>query len=355
MNFFYRIITKIKRIYYTWKIYLNVLKKSKKNKRKIFLIGTPWYGNIGDQAITIGEKYIIGILFKDYKIIEIPYEVYMSKLQNFFKFNIEEDDIIFLQGGGNLGSLYKNEENLRRLIINEYKNNKIIIMPVSIFFHENNFGKQELEKSMQIYNRHNNLTIMSRDEISYNFAKKFFYKVNNVLVPDIVTSLEETIDNKNIKRDGVQFFLRSDIEKILSNEVVEKLKKYLIEKKIKYNVKDTTIKNLIITKSERKEKFLSRLLMASKSRLVITDRFHGLVFSVITHTPVIVFKSFDTKIESGIKWFSNLDWVYYVKEDDLENVYGIIRKYCLKEEIIISDKINYRELIVEKIKEKILK
>ena len=154
-------LSRIKNIIYKiilcCKIKLYIIKYDK----KIFLIGTPWYGNLGDHAITLGEKFIIKESFPKHKIIDIPYNIYFSKLSKIFKLKIAPNDIIYLQGGGNLGSLYPQEENLRRDVIKKYKRNKIIVMPVSIFFHDNNFGKSELEKSSKIYNSHNKLTIIS--------------------------------------------------------------------------------------------------------------------------------------------------------------------------------------------------
>lgn len=317
--------------------------------KKIFLLGTPWYGNLGDQAITLGEKYLLQRCFKEYKIIEIPYKIYMGKWIKVFGLEIKKSDIIFLQGGGNLGSLYPHEEQLRRDVIKKYKENKIIIMPVSIFFHDNDFGKLELEKSKSIYNEHHNLTIISRDEISFSFAKKYFYKVNNVLAPDAAITLDGILSNVNIDRTGVQFFLREDIEKILSEDIINEIKNYLKKNGIEYNISDTTVPYEVKEEKREKEVF-SRLIMAKKSRLVITDRYHGLIFAVITHTPVIVFKSYDTKISSGVKWFKTLDWVYYLSENDVDNIFKIIQYYCNNKEHIVENKTKCKELIINTIK-----
>ena len=320
-----------------------------KYNKKIYLIGTPWYGNLGDHAITLGEKFIIKENFPDHKIIDIPYNIYFSKLSKIFRFKIAPSDMIYLQGGGNLGSLYPQEENLRRDVIKRYKKNKIIVMPVSIFFHNNDFGKMELEKSSKIYNNHFNLTIISRDEVSFNFAKKYFYKVNNVLAPDAVTSLDGVLSDIDVNRKGVQFFLRKDIEKILSDDIINKIKFHLNKYDIQYNISDTTVPYEVREKQRKKEVF-SRLIMARKARLIITDRYHGLIFSVITHTPVIVFKSFDTKISSGVKWFKELEWVHYMDSNDLDNIFKIINKYCLYEEYKIKTTSKCKDIVINTIK-----
>lgn len=336
---------KIKNIIYKFIFCCKIKSYIIKYNKKIFLIGTPWYDNLGDHAITLGEKFIIKENFPDHKIIDIPYNIYFSKLSKIFRFKIAPSDMIYLQGGGNLGSLYPQEENLRRDVIKKYKRNKIIVMPVSIFFHNNNFGKSELEKSSKIYNSHNKLTIISRDEVSFNFARKYFYKVNNILAPDAVTSLDGILSDVNVNRKGVQFFLRKDIEKVLSDDIINKIEIYLNKYNIEYSVSDTTVPYEVREK-QRKTEVFSRLIMARKARLVITDRYHGLIFSVITHTPVIVFKSFDTKISSGVKWFKDLDWVYYLSDKDIDKIFKIVQYYCIGTEYVVENKTKCKEIII---------
>ena len=258
--------------------------------------------------------------------------------------------MIFLQGGGNLGTLYINEEIFHRNIVKKYPDNKIIIMPMSIFFHDNEFGKNELKKSSMVYNKHKNLTIISRDEVSYNFSKKYFNKVNNILAPDSVTSLEDVVTFYNVKRKGICFFLRKDIEKVVKDDSINKIKDFLDKNKIKYILSDTADNNSYRTDKMREKIIFSRWKYAQSSRLIITDRYHGVIFAVITHTPVIVFKSFDTKISSGVKWFKDLEWVHYVDSNDLNNIFKIIDKYCLHEEYKIKTTSKCKDIVINTIK-----
>jgi pyruvyl transferase EpsI len=124
----------VKKSYYKFKEYIHIRILIKKYNKKVFLIGTPWYGNLGDQAITLGEKYILKECFKGYNIIEVPYEVYMGKWRKIFGLKIKKNDVIFLQGGGNLGSLYLREENLKRDVIKKYKKIKLLLCQLVYFF-----------------------------------------------------------------------------------------------------------------------------------------------------------------------------------------------------------------------------
>lgn len=338
---------------YNFKLYIKIRKQIKIDKKKVFLIGTPWHGNIGDQALVLAEKYLLKKVFNnnEYELIEIPSMIYNGYFVKIFGLKIEKDDFIFLQGGGNLGTLYLNEEYFHREVVKNFPDNKIIIMPMSIYFHDSEYGKEELNKSSIIYNRHKYLTILERDKISYDFAKKYFNKVNNILVPDSVTSLENIIEFKNFKRDGICFFLRNDIEKIVEDKNIDDIKKFLEINKIKYIVSDTFNKNEYKNDFSRREIVTEKWNLAQSSRLVITDRYHGVIFAVITHTPVIVFKSFDTKISSGVKWFKDLEWVYYVDSKNLDSVFKIIDKYCLHDEYKIKTTSECKNIIINKLKD----
>ena len=343
-------LSRIYNIMYKFKCYLKIKKQIQSSKKRVFLIGTPWHGNIGDQALVYAEKYLLNSNFVDYTVIEIPSSIYNSRIFGLLSKYINSEDKIFLQGGGNLGTLYMGEEFFHRDIIKKYPNNQIVIMPMSIFFHNNDFGQSELKISAEIYNNHKNLTIISRDDISFNFAKKYFYKVNNILAPDSVTSLDGILDNENFIREGICFFLRQDIEKVVSEDNIKQIKDFLVKNNIKYNLSDTADNNSYKNDKSRKDIIFSRLYMAKKAKLVITDRYHGVIFSVITHTPVIVFKSFDTKISAGVKWFKNLNWVHYIDSNNINEINRLIKYYCLQEQVI-SGQSNCKEIIMNTIKE----
>ena len=321
-----RIVRRIWLCWRKWVSFLRIRMASVFCSKRVYLLGTPWYGNIGDQAITLGELHILQSVFADFKIIDVPYGVYYSRWSKWLGLGITEKDVIFMQGGGNLGSLYPQEEKIRRDVVSSYKDNKLVIMPVSIYFHANSYGMEELRKSREVYEAARDLTIISRDENSWNFARENFVNVHNILAPDAATALEGMVGKAWEARKDVMFFLRSDKEKISSDAMLNKLKDMLSAQGISYHVNDTTVSHDVFDE-ERHRAVSDKLGLAASSRLVITDRFHGVVFSVITHTPVIAFKSFDTKISAGIKWFKDLPWVYYMEDDDLQDIEEIVRKW----------------------------
>jgi exopolysaccharide biosynthesis predicted pyruvyltransferase EpsI len=70
----------------------------------------------------------------------------------------------------------------------------------------------------------------------------------------------------------------------------------------------------------KRERVLNALLGTfAKYKLVITDRYHGTIFSLIANTPVIVIASTDHKLSSGVKWFpeSFRNYVFYADNLDI--------------------------------------
>ena len=141
-----------------------------------------------------------------------------------------------------------------------------------------------------------------------------------LLFPDIVTSLIGTMHFEN-PREGILFCLRDDVEAFYSKEEIKKLAGRFVN--IRKDFTDTTIR---VTPKEmarrREELILEKIRYFSTFRLVITDRYHGTIFSAIASTPVIVINSNDHKLSSGVAWFpkeqygdsvqyaSNLDEAY---------------------------------------------
>ena len=257
---------------------------------------------------------------------------------------VNDEDIIVTIGGGNFGNLYLYEEEQRRDIVQRFSKNKIIIMPQSIFFTNDENGKIEIEKSNEIYSNHKNLNIMTRDKKSYENGKKYFPKNKIYLSPDSVLYLEDWINKLNSERNGVILTLRSDKEKNLSENNKNSLVEFLLKNKISFFQNDT-IQKYPITKELREYEVKNMLNKISTAKVNITDRFHGVIFSVITNTPVIVFKSLDHKIEEGVKWFSEIEWVHYVTS--IEEAEILISKYIKLEVPMVKD--NYR--LKEKLKE----
>ena len=310
---------------------LKIMESVKSADKRILLLGTPTHGNLGDQAIVAGELRILKDYFPDREVIEVPSNYLSGKLgellrgSGFAKY-VRRDDLIFMHGGGNLGNLWLNEEQLRRALIEKFPDNKIVIFPQSIHFTDDDAGRRELAISQRVYNTHDDLHLMTRDEISFAFAQKFFPQANNYLMPDAATILHGVLDDVDTEREGVLFILRGDKEKVRDDAKIQILQKYFTERKIPFEVTDTVIAEKV-TANTRDEKIRAILMKIRQSKVVVTDRFHGVIFAFVTRTPVLAFKSFDTKISSGIRWFKNLPSIFYAESSDWQSAKNFVDKY----------------------------
>ena len=202
-------------------------------KNRLYIIGTPIHGNIGDQAILIAEKRFLKDKFSKYKIIEIESNMLNKHIKLLKK--IIKKNFILISGGGFLGNLWLNEEDMFRKVLINFPQNNVIVFPQTIFFSNDEEGLRTLQESIKIYSNHQHLTICSREKYSYDFMKDNFNKVNIMLIPDMVLYLKP--QNLNSVRNDILFCLRKDKEKINYHldETINELKKdYFLLIEIKY-------------------------------------------------------------------------------------------------------------------------
>jgi len=282
-------------------------------KNKIILMGIPHHNNLGDSAIAYAEEKFIKDNFKEYDYFFLPQEnleICIDKVKQF----INPEDIIFMHGGGNMGCEYLIVEEQRRKVVQTFKENKIIFFPQTIYFKDNIEENKEFEKSKEIYSKHSKLTIIAREEKSYQIMKENF-KDNNVLfTPDIVTYLNETMQEDI--RNGAMMILRNDKEKVLKENQTNQIKDILSKYYSNIRIDDTVRGNKIMLDTEREKRLKEIFALYKKSEIIITDRLHGMIFAAITETPCIALDNYNHKVRETAKWFKDLGYIKYVKNID---------------------------------------
>lgn len=263
---------------------------------------TPTHGNLGDHAIA--QASIELFQKNSINFFEISdRELYL--LQKYNRLNIMDKRVILVHGGGFLGTLWFNAELLLRAIIINNPNSKIIVMPNTIYYEDNDYGRRELDKSLEIYNAHPSLTIYAREQLSYDFMKPLYNDVR--LVPDMVLSMNQSTISS--KRNGCLLCLRNDIERTRSDEdektVIDQVKE-LFGNRVTYTDMAQPYK---INSNQRRIELEKKYSMFRNSELVITDRLHGMIFSAITGTPCIVINSKSPKVMGCYDWISNLPYI----------------------------------------------
>jgi exopolysaccharide biosynthesis predicted pyruvyltransferase EpsI len=190
---------------------------------------------------------------------------------------------------------------------------RMIIMPQTINFLNPWIG----ESAAAVFNNHPDVTILCRDQVSFEKAKKAFPKCRLLLYPDIVTTLIGTKNPVAEKRDGVLFCLRDDGEAYYKEDEINGLINQLGISRIERA--DTTLKIDRYEMQKNKEQLIQEFIgFVSSFKAVVTDRYHGTIFSLISQTPVIVIDSVDHKLRSGVKWYPENFGEYVCFVENLE-------------------------------------
>lgn len=262
------------------------------DKINIFIIGTPNHGNMGDQAIWYATQKLLKKYFMNANVIDVDMSDFGTDIEGIAHL-IQKQDILFLQGGGNFGNYYMDDEMIRRSVINRFKNNRIIMFPQTVFFSRDKEGEEELKRSVSIYNKNKNLILIARDAESFECLKANF--TNDVyMLPDVVLSLNAVDLEK--ERKGVLICLRRDKESIMNHQDVDEMENFLKGRVLEIRYTDTQIDNYC---KENRELLLKQKIEEFQSaELVITDRLHGMIFATITGTPCIAFDNFNAKVKN---------------------------------------------------------
>lgn len=154
--------------------------KSKINEELLPLISgpciyldLPYHPNIGDTLIWEGtEQFITSNHLKC---------LYRHSKYTYHYKKIPKDVTILLHGGGNFGDVWREHQEHRLKVINEYPNNPIIILPQTVYYSNHSF----MLSDAQIMSHHSKLTICARDKVSYEALKKFFPTNQILMLPDM--------------------------------------------------------------------------------------------------------------------------------------------------------------------------
>lgn len=316
-----------------WDDYVKLYKKGREAAFIIF--NSPDYENLGDHAIALATRKILNRLFPEKEVIEISCQQYIKE-NLILKNAIMDEDIVIVNGGGNLGSLWLWIEDITKNIVQTFVNNKIIVFPQTIYFENSNLGEAEKKSLIEVFNKHNDLTLMLRDSSSYMMAEFMFSKsIKKIFIPDVVLSLYD--DNENVQRAGSLLCMRNDKEKLNIN--VKEIKHILNKNNLSYN-EISTVTDFPVNLNSRRECVNELLYKFKKAKIVITDRLHGMIFCAITGTPCVAFNNISGKVFETYKWIKELDYIKICLEiTELES--------CIEEVLQPKEIVNNYETILK--------
>lgn len=145
------------------------------NNKNICFLDLPIHHNFGDALIMLGSLDFFRQ--NNYKI---------KSYSTFFSWHgksLKDHDVIVFSGGGNFGDIHKVHQLHREKIIHQYTNNKIVILPQTVFFN----NQINYKKTCEILKKHPDLHICVRDSQSRELALNMTDKVH--LIPDMAHQL----------------------------------------------------------------------------------------------------------------------------------------------------------------------
>ncbi len=285
-------------------------------KKCIYLFATPEHGNLGDHAIVCAIKQILQDMHLDNFLVEITrseYEAYKEILIQC----VQPEDLILISGGGNLGTLWPEEDNVITDIVNTYKEQNIIVFPQTCYYEDSALADTRRLRNRKIYAGAKNLKVFLRDRISYDLFQRYFSETQAYLMPDMVAYYEQVSSCRGEK--VCLFCLRDDKESILSKESGQKLMELICGRGYKIK-KYSTVRPYMILPKCRKKEVTKGLKEFAQARLVITDRLHGMLFAAITGTPCICIDNISGKVRGQITWLTDVPYIKFAETvDDITN------------------------------------
>jgi len=297
---------------------------SQRTKDRVFYIGIPAHNNLGDLAQGVCIRKWLKKHFSDRETIEIETNALvntscsaLSELKNAF----HEEDIIVFQSGYTTTDLGGYADEMHCAVIKLLPEAKMLMMPQTIFFEK----KERKNNTSVVYNSASNMMFLARDRVSFDMAKDMFPDLSICLYPDIVTTLIGQFEFAN-ERDGILFCVRDDSEKYYSDsqiqDLMEKCRAFAGVERTDTTKKGKT--DHIVKNAE--SHIMSEIERYSKYKVIITDRYHGTIFSLVAGTPVIIIKTTDHKVTTGAEWFRGVYDRHVHLADSLEEALVIAQE-----------------------------
>ncbi|MCH5186971.1 MAG: glycosyltransferase [Oscillospiraceae bacterium] len=296
---------------------MTVFSIKKAKGRRIFLIGTPRHGNLGDHLIAESEMQFYAKYIPEMTVIECSMRFSRAFLP-YIKKHIRKDDIIAISGGGWLGTEWRIHEDFVRKIISEFPNNRIVIMPQTAFY-KNDIGYLEL--GIKIYKAHKDLYFCARESNTFKLITDNGFCMNSdqaLLVPDmaLLTESRYSMTEKCSRSGNVGFCFRDDVEVSITKETRDTIINFIEKNGFSWVSVDTILHKGIGNK-ERSIALSNKLNEIASLQLLITDRLHAMVMAALTGTPCIAFDNSTHKVEGVYNWIKELEYIKYVDSPEL--------------------------------------
>lgn len=280
------------------------------SEKRIFVIGTPRHTNTGDYLITFGVRQFLNTYFSGCEIIEVTGEDFQANKDNVWDL-IAKTDLILIDGGGFFGSYWMDGTTIQ-MALEIFPHNPTVILPQTLFYEDNRYGKIKADKICEVIEKHENLTICYRETNSLKKGQVMFgEKVRQYALPDMALLLHGLKREK--QRNGILLCLRKDIESVFT-EAQRKQIAGLAEQ-LRDLVSSTSMHwENVIAQEEETEIINRKLDELGTAELVITDALHCMVSCALIGVPCIALPSTTQKTAGVYEWIKELEYIRYVED-----------------------------------------
>ncbi len=140
------------------------------------LLDFPNHSNVGDSAIYLGELLLMREHFGSGPLLVA--EADRSVLERLER--LPDSVPLLMHGGGNFGDLYPRYQQFREIVLERFRSRKVVLLPQSIHF-DDEANAEPIARSIAA---HGDVTLMVRDRESEAFARRRF-DCRVMLVPDM--------------------------------------------------------------------------------------------------------------------------------------------------------------------------
>lgn len=262
--------------------------------RRVALLDFPTHANVGDSAIWLGT---LACLREKGKVV-----CYSCDHETYSRDTLAErlgDGVILLSGGGNFGDIWKQPQRLREQVVRDFPEATIVQLPQTIMFRD----ERELERARAIFDAHPSLTLLVRDTRSLGFAAENF-RAPALLCPDMALWLGP-MARPAPPTKPIVWLARTDRERGTGSppagaQSVDwldeprtpglRLESFLRELVVEHPRAERTLRGALSRVADRAAAARLRRGCAtlSEGRVVITDRLHAHILSLLLGIPNII-------------------------------------------------------------------
>jgi pyruvyl transferase EpsO len=253
------------------------------------LVDFPDYSNVGDSAIWLGQMAWLDEMGRT--------PVYHAAYKDFSTDDLRHaapDGPILINGGGNFGTLWPRHEALRLQLLRSFPGRPIVQLPQSIHFTD----EARIDDMAQAISAHGAFTLLVRDVRSFEFARRHF-DCTVQLCPDAALYLGRL--RRSPARTDIFALMRTDDEKVAQDDAPlpdgvmgdDWIQEGAGERNILRARAKIDSLFAVSQSAKRLRRFrllanwrLQRgLAMLSQGRVVVTDRLHAHILSLLLDIP----------------------------------------------------------------------